>query len=160
MLASKVGDKMAEEYEVIPHKLLNDLKYDVEALQKKLTAPDSKSQELILEIESLKESIKELQNVFHKALDEMKEEDIYSALNKRLDSVVKQSETIAHGMVAIAEKLDNFISSSASAPKVAVPGQHTMGNPAQNRVAPPIGHSFPPPPPKVERRKHHLGMFK
>ena len=151
---------MAEDYEVIPHKLLNDLKYDVEALQKKLTAPDSKAQELILEIESLKESINELHGVFNKALDEMKEEDIYATLNKRLDSVVKQNETIAHGMVAIAEKLDNFIQNNNPMPKVTATAQHTMGMPQQSRVAPPINTGFPPPPPRVERKKHNLNLFK
>ena len=41
-----------EEYEILPHQLLSDLKYDVEALKKKLSQPDAKANELILEIES------------------------------------------------------------------------------------------------------------
>ena len=42
---------MTQEYEILPHKLISDLKYDVEALKKKLTQPDAKANELILEIE-------------------------------------------------------------------------------------------------------------
>ena len=60
-----------EEYEILPHQLLSDLKYDVEALKKKLTQPDNKINELILEIESLKDSIHELNIVFEKALQEL-----------------------------------------------------------------------------------------
>ena len=56
---------MAEDdYEILPHQLLADLKYDIEALKKRLSQPDSKMQELILEIESLKDSIHELNTVF------------------------------------------------------------------------------------------------
>ena len=62
-----------EEYEILPHQLLSDLKTEVEALKKKLTQPDAKANELILEIESLKDSVHELNVVFEKAMEEMKE---------------------------------------------------------------------------------------
>ena len=64
-----------EEYELLPHKLLADLKDDVEMLRKKLNQPETKINELILEIESMKDSIHELNTVFAKALDETNEED-------------------------------------------------------------------------------------
>ena len=74
--------------------------------------------------------------------------------------LLKQNETIAHGMVAIAEKLDNFIQNNNPMPKVTATAQHTMGMPQQSRVAPPINTAFPPPPPRVERKKHNLNLFK
>ena len=47
-LSKSVVVNMAEaEYEILPHQLLSDLKYDVEALKKKLDQPDSKANELI-----------------------------------------------------------------------------------------------------------------
>ena len=64
-----------EEYELLPHKLLADLKDDVEMLRKKLNQPETKINELILEIESMKDSIHELNNVFQNALEETKGED-------------------------------------------------------------------------------------
>ena len=36
------------DYEILPHKLLEDLKGDVESLKNKLSKPDSKANELIL----------------------------------------------------------------------------------------------------------------
>ena len=57
-----------QEYEIMPHKLLSDLKYDVEALKKKLTQPDAKADELILEIESMKDSLHELTTIFERAI--------------------------------------------------------------------------------------------
>ena len=103
------------DYEILPHSLLEDLKYDVEALKKKLQEPETKTNELILEIESLKDSIHELHEVFKKALDTTADEDVFAAvknLNERIDAVVTQNETIARGMIAISDKVDQFISSS------------------------------------------------
>ncbi len=100
------------EYEILPHQLLEDLKFDVEALKKKLSEPEAKANELILEIETLKDSIHELNSVFSKALDETKEEDVYHSiktLNERIDAVVTQNETIAKGMIAISDKVDEFL---------------------------------------------------
>ena len=69
-----------EDYEILPHQLLSDLKGDVEALKKKLSRPDSKANELILEIESMKDSVHDLNELFNKALEDQKEEDIYLSI--------------------------------------------------------------------------------
>mgnify|MGYP002640174927 CR=1 FL=1 len=120
-----------DDYEILPHNLLEDLKYDVEALKKKLQEPDTKTNELILEIESLKDSIHELNEVFKKALEVSSDEDVFKAvnnLNERIDAVVTQNETIARGMIAISDKVDQFILSS----------KNVSSNPRQN-VESPIG---------------------
>jgi hypothetical protein len=170
-----------EQYELLPHQLLSDLKYDVEALKKKLTQPDSKANELILEIESLKDSIHELHGIFKKALEKTDEEDIYKAI-KRIDEVVSQNETIAKGMIAISDKLEDFMSKQGSpgmarpkpisSPEMRPP-QHSMGPPpppGPGRVAPhppmgppgPGGIDMPPPPPRMEGDKKRSlgGLFK
>lgn len=148
-----------EEYEILPHKLLSDLKYDVEALKKKLTEPDAKSNELILEIESMKDLIHELNVIFEKALQETKDEDISKivhTLNERLETVVNQNEIIARGMIVISDKLEEFMH-GVSKPKV--PVQHNMGlPPVQGKIAPkPVMNDLPPPPPK---KKPRTGLFK
>ncbi len=172
-----------EDYEILPHKLLSDLKYDVEALKTKLTSPDSKTNELILEIESLKDSIHELNVVFEKALEQTKEEDgdkTIHSLNEKLKTVVMQNETIAKGMIAISDKLEDFMASQTSpmqgqmqtqmrSPMPRVPVQHSMGMPPTEMArmaprpefeAPPAAMSgdddFPPPPP---RKKMRSGLF-
>ena len=166
------------DYEMIPHQLLQDLKYDVESLKKKLSEPDAKSNELILEIESLKDSIHDLHLIFQKALEEMKSEgDVTSVipqLKKQLDMVVSQNETIARGMIAISDKVDNWMQKGPAArsetPVVQMPPmQHRIAPPPMmrgpSRVAPPMQMpsmpgpgDFPPPPPSPGRRK--VGLFK
>ncbi len=107
---------MPEEYEIFPHKLLEDLKYDVEALKKKLTAPDTASQELVVEMEDLKSTIKELNNVFKEALEDIKNDDsakLLKTLQTKIGTVVTQNETIARGMIAISDKLEEFMKNSS-----------------------------------------------
>lgn len=115
--AKEVAKVAGDDYEILPHNLLEDLKYDVGALKKKLQEPEQKTNELILEIESLKDSIHELNEVFKKALDTSADEDVFQAvknLNERIDAVVTQNETIARGMIAISDKVDQFIADSKS----------------------------------------------
>ncbi len=177
-----------EDYELIPHQLLNDLRYDVEALKKKLNQPDTKINELLLEVESLKDSIHDLNLIFQKAIEETKDEDPsqkIQKLNERIDEVINQNETIAKGMIAIADKLESFMNSQQQqsskvmmAPPSLSPTQHNMGLPSLpgNRIAPPpmggmgspegnFGSSpdfdMPPPPPRMkgDKKRSLNGMF-
>ncbi len=103
---------MDDEYEILPHKLLEDLKFDVEALKKKLSEPETTAQELIAEIEDFKGTLRDLQNVFKEALQDLKEDDsakLLHALQNKVETITTQNETIARGMVAISDKLDDFM---------------------------------------------------
>ena len=134
------------DYEILPHSLLEDLKYDVEALKKKLQEPETKTNELILEIESLKDSIHELNEVFKKALDNSADEDVFKAvsnLNERIDAVVTQNETIARGMIAISDKVDEFISSSKGNGSVGMQQSMPASNPMMGRGS--MSSSMQPP---------------
>ena len=162
-----------QEYEIMPHKLLSDLKYDVEALKKKLTQPDAKADELILEIESMKDSLHELTTIFERAIEETKSEDLSKVIKEKLDTVVKQNEVIARGMVAISDKLEEFMAGESTKPKMhpSTPHmgteqvKHTMGPPPMGggRVAPTpsphtMMHSAPPPPPMGGKKRQ--GLFR
>jgi len=162
-----------------------DIKQEIDSLKKKLTDPDSKISELLLEIESLKESIHELTVVFQKTLDQTKGEDgvkTIENIKKKMDEVVNQNETIAKGMVAISDKLEDFMgkNSMRAPPMMLRPGINpmqnmsmpsSMGGPA--RMAPslqmpgmgdmpsmPEDGDLPPPPPPMGRRKQMGGLFK
>ena len=174
---------MTEEvYDLLPHQLLSDLRYDVEALKKKLIQPDTKVNELILEIESLKDSIHELTTIFQKTLEQTQEEDpsiMLKTLKEKMDTVLSQNETVAKGMIAISDKVDNFMR-SGSLPKQEMrtlsyppysgppPQKHVIGAPSMPgiaRVAPtPLEtpasmgtpSEFPPPPMPGKKR---TGLF-
>lgn len=157
------------DYEILPHKLLSDLKYDVEALKKKLTHPDAKAEELILEIESLKDYIHELTNIFERAIEETKAEDLSKNIKDKLDAVIRQNETIAKGMIAISDKVDDFIKENTpykmEHKPSPMPVKHTMTNPSMptRRMAPLPGPApimpqmeVPIPPSPLKKRQ---GLF-
>jgi len=160
------------EHEHLSHSLILGLKHDVEALQKKLTHPDAKAHELILEIESLKDAVHQLNVIFEKALKEMKEEDItqnFKNMMEKVNMVATQNETIAQGMVALSEKLDTFMTRQLSRVmgSPGAPVQHSMGTPAMpGRVAPRPEMFMPPtsepaglPPPPPGPSKKRVGLF-
>lgn len=172
-----------DEYEVIPHQILDDLKFEVEALKKKLAQPDAKINELILEIESLKDSIRDLHGIFTKTLEEVKEEGdigkLIPAIKEQLDAVASQNETIAKGMIAISDKVDEFVSKSSSSQSqpsstagssdMPFSGVGSFGSMPQtrgpSRMAPPLqmdsGFSspgdLPPPPPRPGGARRGFG---
>ena len=158
-----------KKHTALSHEALEDIKYDVDALKKKLKHPETGGKELLLEIESLKDYIHELNGIFKKALEEIKEEEtaktLYS-LNERVESVVAQNETIARGMVAISDKLEEFM--RGGAPRPGMPARHSMGTPPVRgpaRMAPPPlpgspAASIPPPPVFTGTKKKKLGLFK
>jgi len=112
---------MDTEHENFPHKILEDLKYDVEALKKKLSEPETAAQELIVEIEDLKNTLKEIHGVFKEALQDIKEDDstkLLNSLQNKIEAVTTQNETIARGMVAISEKLEDFMRNQGTVPRM------------------------------------------
>ncbi|MFH1683143.1 MAG: hypothetical protein ABIA37_05085 [Candidatus Woesearchaeota archaeon] len=146
-----------DEYEILPHKLLEDLKYDVETLKKKLSEPEAAGQELIAEMEDLKTTIKEMNNVFKEALQDIKEEDsaqLLAALQNKIQAITSQNEVIARGMVAISDKLEDFM------------GKHQTPLPVESRIPPPSNNMFSAPPvtpgslPPPPIKKARTGLFK
>ncbi len=135
------------DYELLPHQVLSELKQDIDALKKRLSQPDAKLNELMLEIESLKDNIHELNAIFQKVLDGTRTEDPSLTLRttiEKLDAVVSQNETIARGMIAISDKLGDFMAKQGVGLAIprgpsAYPVQHTMGmptSPGPGRMAP------------------------
>ena len=148
-----------DEYEILPHKLLEDLRYDVEALKKKLSEPDTASQELIAEMADLKATIKEMTNVFKEALQDIKEEDsakLLSVLQNKIAAVTSQNEVIARGMVAISDKLEDFMNRQQAS--TTRPMENRISPPASGMApAPPMAPSPLPPPPSKKERKSIFG---
>jgi len=151
---------MTDEYEILPYKLLEDLKYDVEALKKKLSEPETATQELIAEIEDLKSDIKDLHNLFQETLQEVREDDsskLLASLQHKIEAVTTQNETIARGMVAISDKLEDFMKRPASfAPRMSPPSTPSSPGGPSHMAPRPLNSLNLPPPPKSPRH----GIFK
>jgi len=142
--------------------LLIKLKQEVESLKKNIADPSAKSRELMLEMESLKDSIHELNLIFQKALKETKEEDLsvmLKVMKENLATVISQNETLARGIVALADKFD-IQGGDRNKP---VAPQAFMGAPQmfRDRMAPRPNFNMPPPPPQPlsAPKKKRTGLF-
>jgi len=142
---------MKDDYELFPQKMIEELKYDIEALKKKLMAPDKVAEELMAEIADLREEIKELHNIFQETLADIKEEDsgkLLKIMETKIETVNTQNETIARGMVAISDKLEDFMTKNQG-PTRMMPVQHTAIPPLDRQgmsgsVAPRTQAPLPP----------------
>ncbi|MBI4151476.1 hypothetical protein HY496_00770 [Candidatus Woesearchaeota archaeon] len=177
------------DYELLPHQVLNELKQDVEALKKRLSQPDAKINELVLEIESLKENIHQLTAIFQKVLEGTKVDDPSKSVRtliEKTDAIVSQNETIARGMIAISDKLSEFMARQGVSGRPVIPPASTPyplqqprappGVPGRvaprpmpmdllgQQMTPPPGAApdldLPPPPPPAVDSKKRMGVFR
>ncbi|MDP3640043.1 MAG: hypothetical protein Q8R53_02460 [Nanoarchaeota archaeon] len=158
--------------------LLLHLRQEVEDLKKRLEHPVAQTKELFLEMETLKDSIHELNAIFKRALKEAKEEDVGGSLlslKEDMKTVLRRTETLAQGLLVLSEQRAALPSRPARpAPSVGAPPtptsmlQHRMGIPSLPglRMAPPLFPQemgapgmargpapLPPPPPPPSARK-------
>lgn len=159
--------------------LLTHLRHEVDDLKKKLEHPAAQTKELLLEMESLKEAIHELNAIFKKALKEAKDDDLSGslrALKEDMKTVLYRTETLAQRLGPLADvhrapapprpgvQRPPF----GQMPPSPVPGMlpHRMGAPSlpglrmappplpENSMPNPTGTAaLPPPPPPPSARK-------
>ena len=141
---------MTKKNEVVPYQLIEDIRYDIEVLKKKLSEPDDKINNLILEMDAFKQSIHELNDIFRAALRESKDEDI---LKNQMSALLKQNETLAAGIIALSDKMDTP-HPAQSAPKPMAPPMQQMPRMPKPRMPEPM-----PPPPLPGKRSALSNIF-
>ena len=104
-----------DDYDLLPHRQINELKGLVQDLKSKVGRASPK--DLIDAMDSLTKSIDSLMNLFKQAADEMRyeeKEEILSggsehkAINDKLDKIIEQNKIIANGMVAVSNMVRDF----------------------------------------------------
>ena len=103
-----------EDWELIPHQILADLRDEVQALKKKLDQPSTRK-EVIKSNDELRKSIQQMQKVFEQALSQVeKEED--SDVMKLLEKIEKQNNHIAKTLASITEGVDGKMTKPSPKP--------------------------------------------
>jgi hypothetical protein len=103
-----------DNYELVESDDLKDLKNDLDKIKKNPFITKSSGTELKSSIDGLKDSLSQMIGIFEKASDNMtmeeKEERMISRQIKplfaKVDKIVAQNETIAEGLVTIADKTE------------------------------------------------------
>jgi len=105
-----------DDYDLLPHKQINELRGLVQDLKNKVDKASPK--ELIDSMDSLTKSIDSLMALFKQAADEMKYEEKegilsggseHKAINDKLDKIIEQNKIIADGMIAVSNMVRDFV---------------------------------------------------
>ncbi len=148
---------MVEDYELIPHKVLHELKDEVEALKEKLSQPETPSEQLTEGMNDLRTSIDTMQQVFMTAIDYMKSDDegfsvgkTLQKLGDKLESIELQNKQIAKGIVTVADMLEEHRmthKAPAMPPPKMPPRNGSFGpppRPTPTGIGPDVGDPFGP----------------
>lgn len=155
--------KKEEEYEIIPHQILSDLRDELDAVKERLQTPVGEMErELLASIADLKNSINQLNEMVKSAAAEVRKEEKEGAavqlkrLNNKIDEVSRQNEQIAHALLTVANMVEKSqhemlpprpMPKPMAPPKMPPPRAPPMAPP---RPMPPPGpgpQMMPPPPP-------------
>lgn len=102
-----------EEYELVPHKVVSELKKEVEELKQNPLGSTSGGHDLQGSMNALAHSINDLLTLFKDATDQMRMEEkdsqIFSKrldpMLEKLDTIIEQNHKIAKGILAVADML-------------------------------------------------------
>jgi len=117
---------MVDDYELLPHEELENLRKEVERL-KKSPFPDSKQNKTLLEsMDALTTSINKLIKIFEGAQEDIIKEYSESSPTKILKQISEQNAKIAEGIVALADMVKKGAPKTPGvAPPTAVPPSFT-----------------------------------
>ena len=152
-----------EEWEVIPHKILADLRDEVHLLKEKISQPSTRK-DMSDAMVDLKQSIDQMQSIFKVAL-ETTEKDSNAEIMAKLATIEKQNEQIAQALVSIADLVENkrempdlkMPTAMPLMPTPIAPPMRMLPPMPSMRAPPPLPRSpsmsqLPPPPPAPPKR--------
>lgn len=142
MVQDKDISEIEDEYELIPHKEIVELKDELKKLHDN---PPTPNKHLQISMDDLAKKIDNLVNVFEKAMHTMTEDEGGATFKERMqpilhrmDKVLEQNAQIADGIVALADLVAELKENSEA---------HQQHNPGSlSRTMPPPPGSMPSPP--------------
>jgi hypothetical protein len=127
-----------EDWELIPHKILAELRDEVHTLKDKMSQPSTRK-DMVMAMKDLRASIDKMHSIFQTALESSEEDEV----NKRLSAIEKQNEQIARALVTVADLVEGITGKHLSPHQASVtPRPQTS---MQSRMAPPIQVASRPP---------------
>ena len=106
-----------EEYELVPHKIVSDLKKEVDDLKQNPFGGSTAGNDLQGSMNALAHSINDLLTLFKDATDQMRMEEKDSQvftkrldpMLEKLDTIIDQNQKIAKGILAVADMLKEHL---------------------------------------------------
>lgn len=145
-----------EEYEIIPHQILSDLRDEIDGLKLRMETPVGElEKEMLASMVDLKSSINQMNALIKSAAEQVGKEEKEGAafqlrrLNERIDTVSKQNEQIASALLSVANMVEKIMKKPAPAPQMAPPMPRPMPPPMPQRMPPPQFRPQPMAPPPM-----------
>lgn len=105
-----------EDYEILPHKELEELRHEVEELKKNPMGNVEKSQDLISEMAKLTKAVHLLIDILTHTNDEMVEEFKRTSISEHFKLISDQNERIANAILSLANAPDNTSAQANQSP--------------------------------------------
>ncbi|MFH1850194.1 MAG: hypothetical protein ABH879_08520 [archaeon] len=142
---------MVDEYELTPHKQLEQLKKEVEELRKNPFGKNSGSHDMLSAVEKLTRSIDQMNGIFKGAVHELKEgsreekAEKRDPLSKKLDKLIDQNKKIAEGIISVAKMLSEGKIQHEPAPVYGMPRSRPpeIDFPEQEDIMPAVPPGYP-----------------
>jgi len=143
-----------EEYELTPHKQLEELRAEVEKLKKNPFTESGSSKNLLEAMDRLSKSINNLIELFRTASEDVQTREVSeeSGMGKKIDQLAEENKKIAEGIVSLAEIMKR--SNPPQPPSISPPPFTPKSTPMPPPIAQPTG------PPLIPDRKAIFDKFK
>ena len=141
-----------DEYELLPHNEIENLRKEVERLKKSPYPDSSQNKTLLDSMDTLTNSINKLIKIFEDAQSDIIREYSEASPTKVLKEISDQNKQIAEGILAVA----NLVKRSNETKKPADPFEQKV---PERPSSPPQVHSNPDVQFKKERRKGLINSF-
>jgi len=112
-----------DEYEIVPHKDILDLKKEIARLKGEGQTPDTRDS-LFYAVTKLNDSINDLLKLFKAASESMAAEGEVadmSGVNEKLNTIIEQNKKIAEGIVALADLIKAGKAQAPAMPRPIMP---------------------------------------
>ncbi|MCF7798534.1 hypothetical protein K9M74_01385 [Candidatus Woesearchaeota archaeon] len=103
-----------DEYELLPHEEVEQLRRDVDKLKKNPFGDGKDSRDLIASINDLKHAIQSLHALFAQANHEIEQDFRSTSIKDHFKIISKQNERIAEGIVSVAKMLEGQVQPNTS----------------------------------------------
>jgi len=156
-----------EDWELMPHHQIENIKRDVERLKKNPFAGTSSGGDLLEAIDKLNSNINELMEIFKMAHEEMGTKEIrgedenIEKLSKKVDRLADENRKIAQGIIGLADLVKRNVPHQPQPQMIRPLRRPPEISPGATQFNAP-GSKMPPPPPSNvgEEKKNLFDRFK
>lgn len=131
-----------DEYELLPHEELEELRKEVAKLKKNPLGEDKSATDLMSAVQDLSNAMNQLTHLLTQTNEEMLHEFRKTSLQENFSKISSQNEKIAEGILGVAHLIKSGVPAQ---PNTTIASQDSQNSTAQQQPNPPPSQSSPAP---------------